>query len=208
MRSIVIKQYDNHPGLPEGNLDEVIVARVSPLIVGSDELKKIVQEAVLRQGLGGYSLEDTRHEAHWGASGITQEVIISVMQAAADPVVAGTVAALVEELIAWAKRTRDESEEKMKAEPGYGAPPPYEEAFDLDFTISWAKHYVSDRFRTSEDDLIVDEAQMKPGGAFIVLTDSKRGHVYRAEVSENGNLMRFKETRPQSVDSAAQNRTG
>lgn len=125
------------------------------------------------------------------------------MQAAADPVIAGTVTALVEELISLARRTRNEGEEKMKEEPGYGPPPPYEEAFDLDFTISWAKHYVSDRFRASEDDLIVDEAQMKPGGAYIVLTDSKRGHVYRAEVSENGDLMRFTETRPQGESGAA-----
>lgn len=66
VRSIVIEQYDNLPGFPGSNLDEVVVAGVSPLTVGSDELKRMVQEAVLRHSLGGYSLKDTRHELHWG----------------------------------------------------------------------------------------------------------------------------------------------
>lgn len=203
MRTIEVRQYDNVPALPSSNLDEVIVARVSPLSVGGDELAEAVQDMAVSNGISGYYLDDTRHHTNWGASSVTQEVIISVMQAVADPLVTGTVTALVAELIAWAKKTRDEGEEKMKDAPGYSPPPPIEQQ-DLDFTLSWVRHYVSDRFGAQEDELIVDRAELKPGGASIVLTDSKRRHIYRAEVSENGNLMRFKETRPQSEDSPAQ----
>jgi hypothetical protein len=118
--------------------------------------------------------------------------LLHLVTVAGDAAVSAAVATAVDRLIAWGRERREANEKAIReagGEPGPGG------AGDLRLVVTRAKHTIRRTFGAEEADLIVDEAELLPGGARVEISDAGRGRSYNVVVSDNGLVTRVRETR-------------
>lgn len=139
----------------------------------------------LGNGLGGYQLEDKRTYIEFGASGSGQEVILTLVTAASDPVIAGASGAVMSQLLQWARERRRRNRAELEEA---GAEPADFGGVQLELLVPQVRAMVSESFGTEEQNLNVDNADLVGEEAVIELSDRAKGYSYRVRVSEGGQV--------------------
>lgn len=200
-RILEVRLYDKAPEDPRSDLDELVVA-VLPTLTGAVELEELpetVRGALAEYGVETYVLQDERGYRRWGERQSLQEVVLSVPSAGCEPALDDAVRALVEHLVTWARESRRRERRKLAGElaevtPPYATPSIENRepsGIEPDIALSLARSYVSDRFRASEDDLLVEEVHQTSEETLVVLRETRSPRAYRVEVSDSSNLIRF-----------------
>lgn len=207
-RVIQVRQYGDDPRAPGSEPEELVVCIIPSLPGSSDvdlnELRQTVEEAARLSGVHNYLLDGRHGLMHWGASGGTEEIVISLLSdpatqaiyaQAAGGAVSGAATALTERLINWSRQTRERNEERAQRVSGLSSLPtaagPTQTSVGLDWMIMWSRIYAARAYEIEEGRLELEDAELKPNGAYVTFRDEEAERRIGAEVSDAGYLIRI-----------------
>lgn len=184
-----MKEFEGNPG-HEGSLlhTTTFITLIENREVDLSELIQVAREAIAQDIPAAYTIEDKRVYSETGASGSGQDVIVSLASAAMNPTIAGASGAIVSYLVDWAKERKKQDYEVMQLDQMAASGNE-----DLDFTILRVKGMLCRAFGISEDDLIVDDAELRGNEATVRISDQGTGRVYLVKTSENNLITRIQE---------------
>lgn len=193
MQTVIVKEYDDHPGCEWSELQRVTEIRIyEPGVtdVNLDSLTELVEREALSEGIMNYLLQDRRNRHSWGAASFTQEIIISLAAGLAG----GSASRLIDGFILLAKRLKDRSpvdEEESNVPVSFREDAIQEER---DMLVNSAKDYAK-HFGITQEDACVTEAHFADGGGIITIWSEETKIVVRVTFENGPDLVRAERLR-------------
>lgn len=188
MQTLIIEEYDDHPGYEWSRLQRVTEIRIyepGSSDVGLDSLTELVEREASDKGIVNYLLQDRRNRHNWGADSFTQEIIISV----AAGLSGGSAPRLIDGFILLSRRLKDRS--PVTKEESHTPVPFREDAVEAerDMLINGAQDHAQ-HFGIDREDALVLKTQFTDGGGLVIVESKVDDITVRVEFENGQDLVK------------------